>query len=143
MVPVNLQMRINTVHRVVRLLLYLPCHQKRHLAPVLMRLPPSVRAFLQFHMLVAVLTPKREISDRFHISAVISIIYFFSNFKHEICKENMNQKNTWKHVQKKYVVSNRRESAGAGWGACKQWSIPAAPDLRRRPGQSRAGWHRV
>lgn len=56
-----------------------------------MRLPPSVRA-LQFHTAVTLLTPKEEISDHFHNSTVLSVVYRFSNFKHEICKKNLNKK---------------------------------------------------
>lgn len=89
-----------------------------------MQLPPSVHA-LQFHTAVTLLTPKGEISDHFHNSTVLSVVYLFSNFKHEICKKNLNQKKCIEACLKRYAVNNCLESAGAGSVTCKHHG-PAA-----------------
>lgn len=88
LVPLNLQTKINIVHRVVWLLIYLPPQPE-----------PCTRSnsaglstcFTVSHTFMTALAAKGEISDCFHISTVISVVYF-STFKHEIHKKNMNQK---------------------------------------------------
>lgn len=82
LVLVNLQMRTNSVHKLVWLLTYLSLPLKA--APSThSNTDASIRTSLQCHTLSIVLTPKGEISDCFPISTEINVIYFF-NFKCEI-----------------------------------------------------------
>lgn len=92
LVLLNLQTKINTVHKAAWLLTYLwlppqavPCTRSNVAAG-------TSTCFTVPHTFVTVLTPKGEISDCFRIFRVVSVVYFFSNFKHKICKKNMNQK---------------------------------------------------
>lgn len=82
LVLVNLQMRTNSVHILVWLLIYLSLPLKA--APSThSNTDASIRTSLQCHMVSAVLTPKGEISDCFPISTEINVIYFF-NFRCDI-----------------------------------------------------------
>lgn len=89
LVLLNLQTKINIVHEVVWLLINLPPQPEP-------RARPNAAAgistcFTVSRTFMTALAAKGEISDCFHISTVICVAYF-STFKHEIHKKNMNQK---------------------------------------------------